>query len=436
MRGIGSLVIACALAACGGDGAASVDAGSDASSIDGATVFDAGALVDAGPLADAQRDDADAGPGKYGAPSTTYPAFVPTMGVLKSAGGPVLTAPVLVTITWPSDGFATLLEDFGDRIGGTRYWHDTVSEYGVGPAVSGAPNHVRLATAAPAEFGDQDAIDMITANAGGVLPALTSQTVYLFYLPPNTSNPSVQCQGGLGGYHTWATIRGTNVAYSIMPRCGTLADLTHTASHEIGEAATDPFFTAWDGFTDATKVFAYWQRGYTENGDACEFYPDARYAEQAPFAYSVQRLWSNTAAAAGHSPCQPFDDPYFNVTPLGLEDITVHAATSDGGTTATTMKAYRARVGQTITFAVGFYSDRPTSGPWTVAAFESNPLSHPSTGRLALDVDINKLSGINGEKTIVTVTVKAVAPGNIEMLTLESTLGATKHYMPVLIISE
>ena len=51
-----------------------------------------------------------------------------------SAGGPVLTAPRLVVVTFGDEPFAAELETFAKSIGTSDYWKDTTSEYGVGPA--------------------------------------------------------------------------------------------------------------------------------------------------------------------------------------------------------------------------------------------------------------------------------------------------------------
>jgi hypothetical protein len=441
--------VACigAFASCGGSSDAGAVVGGDdggAANGDSSTGGGDSGITggDSGSSGEGGADSAvDAAPGMYGAPSTTYPAFTPFTGELINNGGGVLATPKIVTVTWPNDGDVALLEDFDDKIGGTAYWQAAVSEYGVGAATSGAANHIHITTPPPAQMTDQDIVDFITTNAGGALPAPTTQTIYMIYLHPNTSlifGGSAACTNGIGGYHNGATVQGVQTAYAVVPRCGSVATATSAASHEIGEASTDPQPNAqpgYVGFTDATIVYDLWQRGNDENGDACEFYPDSFYVEQAPFGYTVQRLWSNKAGPLGHSPCQPHSGTYFSATPLELQDIVVDLS-QQGGSATTMTKGYHATLGQTITFPVGFYSDAATTGPWTLAAAESNPLVSPVTGRIVVHVDPAKTSGVNGEKTYVTVKVNVVGPAKAEMLTLVSTMGGVSHYMPVLIGSE
>src|SRR5438067_2260535 len=167
--------------ACGGNG---VDLG------DGGTDAGAGQDVQAG---DAQSNDAasdvtqpvDAGP--YGQPSSTYPAFTPWMGQLSKNGGPILTAPVIVTITWDVDTGRSTFESFGDQIGGSTYWSAAVGEYGVGASTSGTANHIHLSTTPPSQWTDSNVQSFINQNLGGILPAPTSQTIYVFYIATGTT---------------------------------------------------------------------------------------------------------------------------------------------------------------------------------------------------------------------------------------------------------
>ena len=350
-------------------------------------------VVDAGP------------PPDHGKPSSTYPAFKPEVGQLTNNGGDVLTHPVIVSITWPGDPGVATLEDFGDKIGATDYWKQNTSEYGVGTASSGAANHVHVATAAPASMSDQELDTFVATNAGAPAtshwPAPTDQTIYIIYLHPSTSlqlGGQDACAQGVGGYHSSTTVNGAEVAYAIVPRCTRgqtppVDETTMSASHELGEAATDPHpgpKSGWVGFDDNHLAFEYFQQFQSENGDACEFYREAFYKEQAPFAFAVQRQWSNASAAAGHHPCVPVPaGAYFNTTPLNLEDITIDlSATPLQGAANAKTKGYHVKVGETKTFPIGFYSDADTGGPWTIRAAESNPvLGAPKTSRLKVSVD-------------------------------------------------
>ena len=439
-----ALLVSSGLVACGGstsDGGGGGNPGGNNQPDSGSNPPPAGDDAGTTPTADA------APPVDHGSPSKTFPAFKPEVGQLVNNGGDVLKNPVIVTVTWPGDTAAPSFEEFGDKIGATDYWKQNVSEYGVGTASSGAANHVHIATAAPAAMSDQDLDTFVATNAGSPAtshwPAPTNQTIYILYLSPSTSlqfGGQDACAQGVGGYHQSTTVNGAEVAYAIVPRCTrgstpVVDETTMSASHELGEAATDPHPGAkagWVGFDDNHLAYEFFQQFQSENGDACEFYKEAFYKEQAPFAFAVQRQWSNASAAAGHHPCVPVPPgAYFNTTPLELEDITIDLTAVQGPASQKT-KGYHVKVGETKTFPIGFFSDADTGGPWSIRAVESNPVfGAPKTSRLKVSVD--KTSGQNGEKAFVTVTVTAAGKTKAELITIVSSNATGTHYMPVLI---
>jgi hypothetical protein len=370
--------------------------------------------------------------GSYGAPSSTYPAFTPWMGQLSKNGGPILSAPVIVTITWDGDTGRTTFETFGDELGGSSYWSAAVGEYGVGPATSGTTNHVHVSTPPPTQWGDSDVRTFITQNLGTLLPAPTSQTIYVFYIADSTTFVSggQNACNSIAGYHDSFANAGGVISYAVVPSCSSDANTTQYASHEIGEAATDPQPSnalGLSGFEDPYLAFHEWQHGNDENGDACVFFLDSVDMEPAPFAFQVQRLWSNKMGLLGHSPCQPYTATYFNVAPLGITDITVDL-TQEGGPANFVTKGYPCGAfGCRI--PLGIYSDGPTA-PIAVSVVASNPAD-----LTILSIDKNKTSGVNGERTFVNVTVNQNQKGPLkaEMLTIITTLGTTKHYLPLLV---
>lgn len=416
--------------ACGGNGGIDLGDGGDAAT----TTNDAQSadVVQSNDAASDVTEPVDAGP--YGQPSSTYPAFTPWMGQLSKNGGPILTAPVIVTITWDVDTGRATFESFGDQIGGSSYWTAAVGEYGVGATTS---THVHLSSTPPTQWGDSDVHSFINQNIGGLLPTPTSQTIYVFYIANGTTfvfGNQNACQS-IGGYHdSFNSTANGIISYAVLPNCASDSKTTQYASHEIGEAATDPQpsnnlgLMGWD---DPYLAFHEWQRGNDENGDACEFFPDSDYTEQQPFPYSVQRLWSNKMGPLGHSPCQPYTAAYFNVAPLGIGDITVDLS-QEGGPASFKTQGFVCALNATCQIPVGIYSDAAT-GPITVTAAESNPLVNPVTGRLTLSIDPKKTSGVNGEITYVNVTVNNKGPLNAEMLTVITQSGNTKHYLPLLV---
>jgi len=444
------------------------DAGShDTGGSDGGTRADAGNL-------DATSDGADASPPRdHGEASTTYPAFTPFMPQVLYGGGAVLENAEIVTITWSGDANASTFEAFGDDIGTSDYWAETTSEYKVGPAHSGPLNHVRVTDAPIASWADTDIATWIVTRASSPgmygWPAPNGNTLYALYISPETDvlyGGSSACGQGIGGYHDNVVVDGQDVAYAIVLQCqgGPGNQVTAAASHELIEAATDPHpqdITAWVGFDGEHLAWDIFQSFQDEVGDACEFYFDAYFDDTFSIvetldagadggeagtlfdagstSFAVQRTWSNLNAAAGHAPCRPTDySVYFNVTPLQLDSTVSVLNTSGLGGPATLQgQGYRIANGTTRTFPVGFYSDGPTTGPWTISASEGNPLMGGSqTSHLTISID--RTSGQNGDIAYVTVTVNAVdTTMNGELVTIESQLtGFHRTFMPILISNE
>jgi hypothetical protein len=380
---------------------------------------------------------ADAGP-DHGAPSDTYPAFPPDLPQLQFQGGSVLKSPVIVTVTYSGDPNAATFEAFGDAIGASAYWKAVTSEYGVGPAVSGTANHVSITTAPPATLSDRDIRTMVSTNAGTVWPAPTDGTIYTIYVSPSTKVTSFGgsdiCASGVGGYHSSARVGTKSVAYAVLPQCKGGMNPTSSASHELAEAATDPFQSApaYVRFDTNHAAWELFQQFNDENGDACEFYVDSFYTEsETSFSYAVQRQWSNAAAKAGKSPCVPQDpaEPYFNVTPLGLEDVTADYS-GIGGPTAVKTKGYKIAVGDTRTIELGLWSEAKRAA-WNLKAVEGNPLLGTVTPHLTVSLDLAK--GVNGQKAFLTVKVNSAGTGKNEFVSVESYVFGIAHWMPILI---
>jgi hypothetical protein len=436
------VIVSAFFAACGGK---SDDAADDGGPTDAP---DTGLAQDTTPIA---RDTTprDVAPEvDRGVPSEVYPAFKPDLPQLQNNGGYVMVDPKIVTITWPGDKAADKFEAFGDHIGATQYWKSIVSEYGIGPATSGAENHIRITETAPARITveelDAYVAERLTNLTASKWPAPTPDTIYILYLAPTTI---LEYDGGnacmqIGGYHTSTAVGDQEVAYSIIPYCrgfggGHFDSMTSAASHELGEAATDPqprFAPGYTGFDLNHLAWEMFQNFLSENGDACAIYQDSFYhAEEPDFSYQVQRQWSNKNALAGHDPCAPaLDEPYFNVVPQALENITVNLL-SVGGSSRTRAKGYLIPVGETRTFTVGYISDAPTER-WTIDALPGNPIYGGGSDSELLDVHVVGNTGKNGELGYVTVKVLAAGRTKSELLTIISTNSAgTAHYMPVLI---
>lgn len=389
-------------------------------------------------------DTNDAASLDHGAPSTKYPAFTPWFGEIRNNGGAVLSAPVIVTVTWLGDGDADGLEAFGDHLGDTTYWAAVGKDYGVGKTTSGASYHVRMKTAAPSTLADTEAEAFVSDHAthpgkDGFPSSPTDQYLYVLYIPNSTSLTYAgadMCSSGIGGYHTSANAGAFDVAYAIVGDCGGggIGERTVTASHEIAEAATDPRPGTNPGyvhFTDETVVWGALHGYLDEVGDVCnsQFFMDS----EGSFKAYVQRSWSNSSGKAGHDPCVPTStEVYFNTTPLTLEDVNVDLS-AYGGNVVNHTKGIHIAKGETKTFPVGFYSDGSTGGPWTLKVTEGLPGHAPSAKHLTVSVD--KTTGENGEKAWITVTVNSTDATRSSVINVSSSQGTRRHSMPIAIAS-
>ena len=393
----------------------------------------------------------------HGSVSTSYPAFKPSVPQIIRKPGRILKNPVIVTVTWNDDPNVVALEGVGDQIGASSYWKEIVAEYGVGPTTSGAANHVHLATPIVLPTGANDdtgkpIVDLITnaltnTTASG-WPAPTDQTLYLVYL--HGANADTLCRSGAGGYHDDLKVGALNIPFAVTAACSSkgsptsaLDSATITATHEIAEAATDPLPTtasAWSGLQDADLAWELLQSGQDENGDMCEFYDGVEGTFGLPqLAFPVQRQWSNAAALAGHSPCvpQPKAETNINVAPLDTFDTVTAKLDPRQIPFNPESKGYVVAAGGTRKIPLGLYSDGPTSG-FAIEAFEASAFNFDGspfdpTRTPLLTVALDRTSGQNGEKAYLSVTVNSVAPEKVHLVVVRSTLGATVHYMPILI---
>jgi hypothetical protein len=470
---IGALVLAGACAACGASASAgggadggqaegdsgilAADAGPGTSNgnnpgldsgerADSAETFDAGVAADAG-------SDVD-----NGAPSSTYPAFKVDVAQIVDGGGPVLAAPVIVTVTWSADTQAATWNALGDAIGSSTYWQTINSEYGVGPASSGSANHVSIATAPPVQISDNDLDTLVSDHAGVDWPAPTANTIYAVYLAPQTTlyfgglpdaGGQDVCAQGVGGYHSTTNSHG--IVYAIMPQCPMFkaGDIELSATHELNEASTDPQGSAWVGYDKNHLAFEFFNQFQDELGDACELFVEATDSVDFP-PYTAQRQWSNKSAAAGSHWCLPaLGEPFYNTTfllgePAGtpstqLDDISVDVSALGGGKVST--KGFKVALNTSRTFPIGYFSDSDTSGPFTLDVQwpMMNVLAQDQNGNSIMDgtatVTIDKTSGVNGNIAYVTVTPTAFSSFGVVFFYVRSVLPNSKqhHYLPVLI---
>jgi hypothetical protein len=366
-------------AACGGPVASVIEGGPDAGGVDSGpdlSLFDGG--VDAG---------LDAGPFEM----ATHPAFPQ----VTFHNGPILAAPDIVTITFAGYAYESEVQAFGDWVATSDWLSQVGADYGVGKGAH--VKRVVLAEVAPSAVTSDQIEALLGAKiTDGTLPdpSTDKNLLYVIYYPSNTTvtllqngQPAgVSCQD-FGGYHYETRPTGVRFPYAVLPDCSNnslgltqLQSIEVGASHEIIEAATDPYPATAPGY-QLSDMSSVWAILGGEVGDLCftDFIPEGNFL--------AQRIWSNSAAARGASPCIPFAAtvPYFN------------SAASPGGFQAVA-------AGSSAVFQVAGFSTAPVS-PWALSFF-------PFRGNFRPDVSLSTNSLDNGQTATLTVSVPVGTPSN------------------------
>lgn len=364
--------------------------------------------------------------GGAGGGSTVYPAPHPAPPRLLSSGGPVLSRPSIIAVSFSNDDAATVAsaDTFVTTLGGTAYWPAVTGEYGVGAVTVGAPVH--LVEAAPASIDDAAIKTWLQGKLNGTHPEFGTpggNSLYVLFYPATTTitlGGAASCQV-FGGYHESTAVGATEVAYAVLPRCtrpgeAVLDTLTGSASHEIIEAATDPYPNVNGAYQSVDQGHLGWQVLLLgESGDLCAQDP-ASFYRPSGYAYVVQRAWSNVAAMAGHDPCQPSlpGEVYFTSVPVENDTVSI----SNQGFTTTT-RGNRIPVGTSKAVELDLFSDA-ASAAWSVSASD--------LGTNTLSFAFSRNYGGNGDKLTLTITRTAQHPqyGGTPYL-LVSTRGAERH---------
>lgn len=247
-------------------------------------------------------------------------------------GGPTLTLPVLVPVTFPTDDVRDEEEDFVDSVGCTDYWRTIASDYGVGQAIGGP--HTRLTEAAPSAIDDKQIQQWLATKIKSEpnFPQPDANTLYVIFYPDGTTislQGEQSCQS-FGGYHNSARVGNRDVPYAVIPHCGAFGNLvgidaiTGTTSHELIEAVSDPAPEQNPAYALPEPDAIGWAlAGGGELGDMCEFKSDAFFLPQG-YPFWVQRTWSNKAGYSLLDPCEPsLPGPYFSASAKLTDFITV-----------------------------------------------------------------------------------------------------------------
>ncbi len=223
-------------------------------------------------------------------------------------GGAVLAQPQVELVfdgqAWNSNaGTQTQVQDFATSLLGSSFM-DVLAQYGVGHGqVAGSvvlPDALG-STVTPLQI--QDTLSRDIAN--GTIPQPGPNTVLFVLTPPNVSvkdNPFAPATF-LGYHSSLFDNQGNQDAYAVVPYPGgnnpqapglnAFQSLTDTFSHELAEAATDPYVDA-NGNPSGWDDYGY-ARGDIFAGEIADL------AENAPAVYlandAVTQLWSNQADA-------------------------------------------------------------------------------------------------------------------------------------------
>jgi hypothetical protein len=398
--------------------------------ISSATLLVAGALAlaccrpssasDAGFDAGTDGGVSDGGPFIIG-PHQPYPT-------MPWNGGPVLTQPNLVTITYSTDPNSAAREAFGDWVFTSQWFAAWRDDYGV----SGGSHlaKVRLSGAPPSQM-DETSIGTMLLNAladGGLPTSMDGGVLYALYVPVGPSL-TFQCHqvceslgsDFVGGFHWEASQNGQKIAFAVVPTC-TAAGITESqgqvdfsASHELAEAITDPFPLSNVGY-DILDSSSPWNALGGEVGDVCS---GQGVVESG---HTLQRVWSNASASDGGAPCVPaLPGAFYAASP-----------------TATSALNFVAGQAADVTIQGWSTALAPT---WSLGAFVSPPapcLGNVDAGSPSFTPSLN-LTGLatinNNQSRALRIGVPASAPsGSSALVVIVSSQSATDFSLwPVLI---
>lgn len=325
-----------------------------------------------------------------------------------------MATPHVVPVFFTGDELQPKLEEFLGALASSTYWSAVTAEYGVG-ALTVGPSIVSSDTPPATD----DALQAWLAAQPGAGPS----TLFAVYYPGTASleiHGKKSCEYFDGYHHDAKTTAGGAFPFAVIMRCASgskaLDALTKSTSHELVEAASDPFYYTRPAFASADHDHAAWTLATVgEVGDMCELESQDGVRLGS---FLAQRSWSNAAAAAGHDPCLPaLAEPFFAAAPIMLDDVPI----DDG--TGTTTKGMKVPVGESRTVDIVLHSDAKTAA-WRVDAKDSSALFG---GDKELELTLDRQTGVSGD--VLHLTIKALRPGAYggSVLVLQSTLGATSH---------
>jgi hypothetical protein len=348
-----------------------------------------------------------------------------------SGGGSVLTSPQVLPVFFSNYDIIPQMTQLVEGLptaklaNGDSYWSASTSEYGVGlltvlPAVT-------VSQAAPTT--DTDPVAFLQSQLSTApFKNITSSTILAVFYPASTplQGSCAAMRPGYGGYHDSFRNGSNDQPYAVVSECANYGPLTSAAdmvsvaiSHEVIEAATDPYPTgnngAYSGIDNSPAGFAMaiFLRGNDENGDMCAV--NAGFGRgPASFPFLMQRGWSNKAAMAGNlDPCSPDilpAQPYVGAYPVMPDMVNV---------TGTMGPGIQIPVGQSKTVEVDLFSFQPT-GDFDLLARQASDVIPPT-----LTFSWDKPSGKNGDKVHLTITSVTASNNGYESFIIAASLPGT-----------
>jgi|HubBroStandDraft_6_1064221.scaffolds.fasta_scaffold189438_2 hypothetical protein len=352
-----------------------------------------------------------------GSPSSLYPASAPDNPQVVDLGGPRITSPKVVVFYDPSDDGAATIVSFLMDLGASDYWKETAGEYGIGPITSvepvplPSPFPTATSSAEVAAFLAPLATSYLASAPGAGASTIVDGTELRFDTLFAVIPPTAAACSTFDGDHGSMVAGQVTVPWVLAQRCPDSAGLTpveHTlaiVTHEIVDASTCPFSGAAPAFAGVDANHLAWttdgaQRISTEVAHLC----DSNHIETTVGAEAVtlERVWSNTAAAAGHNRCAPIPSGD-GAEVLGVPVLTDQVPFLASQTTL----GVALRQGESTTIDVKLISDAPTDGPFYLEAIDvAESEGRPPELTLSLDAS----SGENGE--VVHLTITRLLPPN------------------------
>lgn len=375
-----------------------------------------GASIDDGATADAGAIAIDAGVIDSGVWKSADHEPFPRV---TSAGGPVLAHADIVTIAFGGDAHESLVNEYVSWIV-TSSWLSLVGkDYGVGAGTHST--HVVLTESAPsvAKTEDTQAL-LVRLMAAGTLPKPGPDTLFFVLYPATTTVSNFEgrpnCAVGpsgeptVGGYHWEHTIDGNRFPFVVLPTCSSGMNaqiyMEASASHEIIEAATDPFPVTAPGYGLA-NLQSGWSALVGEVADLCQLLTWTNYG-----GHWVHPSWSSSAALSGGNPCVPQAamDPYYNAS-LTPSDV-LHV-----------------RAGDSVTLKVR---------GWSTAPMKRWSLSASAYGDFEPTLSLSQSSINNGESATLTIRVppgqKPGATASVLLMSTRSMPNRDFNYWPTSVI--